>query len=410
MQTLENNRTQVARKDNAQLGDSRELGLGPCVSCWAAGIVLLLLALWFFAEYSPGTEFGCSVNSVMPVLTNNMVLLVGVVLALSLGFLCFRRPGERLTGLSVLAFSVLILWYCWALRYTGGNLSDRVGFAGRWLRLTTSEEHSFPVVGTILLLILTGPWLWHDVRLAGSRSSGSETLCAREGANRDKFCCRTEMTVISLLVVSASSLGWAAWRPDSRWNVPGAFALPLFTAYYLAVAAGRASVYFHSLAIFGVLTGTLCFGWAVAFSWKAVAALTFMVSIAFYTCFLADFFFWQRTRIPALCPFVWFLLLLGAESLPLGSFFLSAGLLYPSAFSLLPYTSLNGLTLLFFLIPSLGLFYLGYCFNRKHPGAISLWKPRVLAMTSVSLVLSLSGVAWSALTVEPPRSPDARTA
>lgn len=334
-----------------------------------AGGLLLLFALREFDGLIFNDASQATRNTVLPFLTNSVVSVVASLIGTAASLVCWRYRGRNTASLSAVLFLTLTLWYCWAFNYTGGIHSERIGALGRFFGLNRKEEDALPIVGLTLLALLTIPWICRFIR------SIAPTLAL--GLNVDlgpRACYRCDSMVSSvkhdaavlvLLTAAGLCLGLSAAPLGMAWSASGAFGFPLFAAYYLSIFAQRPRVFFQFLPVFTAITGLFWFGWTVCFSWQALLALLLLVAVAFHACFLADFLLWRLVSVPGSFPLWWFLLTLLAERLPFGSFFLNAGLLCPTAFAALPHVTLNGLTLLLFLIPSFGLFHLVYCVGRR---------------------------------------------
>jgi hypothetical protein len=136
-----------------------ELYYGKLLHCFA-GILLLLFAISHFIMLTVSRPSQYSTNTVFPFLTNWSLYLVAGVLELATATVCLIRRGKNLANLAILAFLVIIIWYRWALSYTGGQRCDCLGVLGMAFHLNKSQETILPIIALSLLILTLLPWLF----------------------------------------------------------------------------------------------------------------------------------------------------------------------------------------------------------------------------------------------------------
>jgi hypothetical protein len=140
-----------------------------------AGILFLLFGLSHFAMSSVHTEAQESINSVFPFFTVKEVFLLAGIYELSLAAFCFWKMGRDVVNLAILIFIAVMVWYHWALYYTGGGPScGCLGILGRALHLSKAEEKAAPIVVLCLLFLSITPWILR--KITGFISSYREKL------------------------------------------------------------------------------------------------------------------------------------------------------------------------------------------------------------------------------------------
>ena len=136
--------------------------LGHCL----AAVLLLTFAFSHFAAFAVHLPSQASVNTVFPFLTNRTMYLLAGVLELITAVICLLKRGRQRAHVAILMFIFVMIWYRWALFYTGGGAHcECLGILGVALRLSKTQEKVLPIVALVLLGLTVLPWLLR--RLAG---------------------------------------------------------------------------------------------------------------------------------------------------------------------------------------------------------------------------------------------------
>ncbi len=143
--------------------------LDKSLNCFA-GIVLLVFAGSHFlmlAVRSPAQE---SLNTVFPFLADQAISLFAGILELATAAICLKYRGRNFAYLAVLTFMAVVLWYRWALAFTGAiHDCQCLGILRRALHLSKSQERFAPIIVLILLASTMLPWVFRLIARAGRR-------------------------------------------------------------------------------------------------------------------------------------------------------------------------------------------------------------------------------------------------
>jgi hypothetical protein len=142
-----------------------------------AGLVLLLFAASHFIMLIVHSPSQHSISTVFPFLTNWTVYLLAGIFELATAFICLKNRGRELANWAIFTFVIVIVWYRWALSYTGGGKTcECLGILGQALHLSKTQEEVIPIVVLVLLALTITPWLVHKpVEIARSLWSNRGT-------------------------------------------------------------------------------------------------------------------------------------------------------------------------------------------------------------------------------------------
>ncbi|MCD6319091.1 MAG: hypothetical protein J7M03_00250 [Candidatus Desulfofervidaceae bacterium] len=132
-----------------------------------AGVLLIgfgISHILFFLTRDIGHDLP---NTVFPFLSNRAVILMAAIIEVTWGVICIQKRREILTGILILSFIGILLWYRWALVYTGGKQCDCLGFVGRLLHVSHVQEKIISLGALGLLAFLSFP---SCVTLFGART------------------------------------------------------------------------------------------------------------------------------------------------------------------------------------------------------------------------------------------------
>ncbi len=126
-----------------------------------AGLLLLLFATSHFMMLRVKLPSQDSISTIFPFLTNWTLYLLAGILELVTAFVCLRNRGRELASLAIFIFLLVILWYRWALSYTGGDIKNCncLGVLGKALHLSQTQEKDAPIAVLVLLALTIIPWL-----------------------------------------------------------------------------------------------------------------------------------------------------------------------------------------------------------------------------------------------------------
>lgn len=167
--------------------------------CLAAAI-LLAFALSHFAAFNVRMASQGSLNTVLPWFTNRVMFLLAGTLELATATACLRLRGRAIANLAVLVFIVTMLWYRWALHFTGGEgHCDCMGALGMALHLSPRAEKLIAANALCLLALLILPWvtggLARLVRVRGRRGSATAAGVVFLALARQCSCAQQTFTV-----------------------------------------------------------------------------------------------------------------------------------------------------------------------------------------------------------------------
>jgi hypothetical protein len=140
-------------KKNRGSSDARALHL-------FAGVLLLIFAVSHFLMATVPVPSNHSISTVFPFLRMWALFVFAGLFELSVAAICLKNYGRDIANFAILTFIVVMVWYHWALPYTGGGKTCQcVGILGHALHLTKTQEKVVPVIVLCLLTITIIPWL-----------------------------------------------------------------------------------------------------------------------------------------------------------------------------------------------------------------------------------------------------------
>lgn len=138
-----------------------------------AGLLLLVFAASHGVFLTlPDSRLGLD-NLVFPFLSNWGVSFCAGLLELGVGLACLRWRGQPWINGLILTLVAVLVWYRWALRFTGGVGCNCLGILGKLLGLNRTQEAGLSWFGLWVLVLSTVPWLgkqlWRVLQVCGGR-------------------------------------------------------------------------------------------------------------------------------------------------------------------------------------------------------------------------------------------------
>lgn len=170
-----------------------------CAANCLAGGLLLLTAASHVAMVFVGHPSQYSPNMVLLVLPNWAIQVLAAAFELTVGAVCIRCRGRDVASVVTVLFIALMVWYHWALSFTGGGGQhcNCLGVLGLALHLSSAEERVAPFVLLVLLSITVAPWAASKIR---ARAAARITHAGRRH------------THAVLLIAFAA---WGCWAEDA---------------------------------------------------------------------------------------------------------------------------------------------------------------------------------------------------